>query len=186
MAFTAMMVALANALSALSIGLTRIGQVGLDLSNLAAFIGAVYGGPLLGFLIGLLGGIVPGIHFGPLGGLAWLGLIGLPLGKSLTGLTTGILYRYVNSNRRANTSLLTIPVVLLGYVPECLFTIFFFLTLVPYFLGPLPWLTLGLLISILVKAWTEIALMSVFMAALTGNVGFSTFVKNFFTVHKIQ
>jgi len=185
-AFTAMMVALGNALSAFSIGLVKVGQVGLDLSHVATFIAAIYGGPLLGFLTGLLGGIVPGIHFGPLGGLAWLGLIGLPIGKSLTGLTTGTLYRLFNVGRRANPSLLTIPVVLAGYVPECLFTILFFLALVPHFLGPLPWLTASVLISILVKAWIEIAFMSAFMGALTGNVGFSTFVTSFFAVRKVQ
>jgi len=185
-AFTAIMVAVANALSALSIGLTRVGQVGFDLSHVATFVGAIYGGPILGFLIGLLGGIVPGIQFGPLGGLAWLGLIGLPIGKSLTGLTTGTLYRLFDIGRRTNPSLLTIPVVLLGYAPECLFTVIFFITLVPYFLGPLPWLTLGTLIFILVKAWVEISIMSAFMGALTGNLGFSSFVANFLTVRKAQ
>jgi len=185
-AFTAMMVALGNGLSALSIGLAKVGQIGLDLSHVATFIAAIYGGPVLGFLTGLLGGIVPGIHFGPLGGLAWLGLIGLPIGKSLTGLTTGGLYRLLKVSRRTKPSLLTIPVVLVGYIPECLFTVFFFLALVPRFLGPLPWLTVSVLISILVKAWIEIALMSAFMGALTGSAGFTTFVTSFFTVRKSQ
>ncbi len=184
--FTAVMVAVANALSALSIGLTRVGQVGFDLSHVATFIGAIYGGPILGFLIGLLGGIVPGIHFGPLGGLAWLGLIGLPIGKSLTGLTTGTLYKVFDIRRRANPSLLTIPVVLLGYVPECLFTILFFITLVPYFLGPQPWVTLSTLTFILVKAWVEISIMSALMGALTGNLGFSSLVTSILTVRKAQ
>ncbi len=184
--FTAMMVALGNGLSALSIGLAKVGQIGLDLSHVATFIAAIYGGPVLGFLTGLLGGIVPGIHFGPLGGLAWLGLIGLPIGKSLTGFTTGSLYRLLKVDRRAKPSLLTIPIVLAGYVPECLFTVFFFLALVPRFLGPLPWLTVSVLISILVKAWIEIAFMSAFMGALTGSVGFTTFVTSFFTAHRRQ
>jgi len=183
-AFTAMMVALGNGLSALSIGLAKVGQIGLDLSHVATFIAAIYGGPVLGFLTGLLGGIVPGIHFGPLGGLAWLGLIGLPIGKSLTGFTTGGLYRLLKVSRRTKPSLLTIPVVLAGYVPECLFTVFFFLALVPRFLGPLPWLTVSVLISILVKAWIEIAFMSAFMGALTGSAGFTTFVTSFFTIRK--
>lgn len=183
-AFTAVMVALANVLAALSIGLTRVGQIGLDFSNIAVFIAAIYGGPYLGFAVGLLGGIVSGINFGPLGGLGLLGLIGLPLGKSLTGLTTGALYRAFNVTRRTNRSLLTIPFVLIGYIPEFLFTIFFFVTLVPYFLGPAPWLTTALLISILAKAWLEISLMSAFMGALTGNVGFTTFVTNILSARK--
>jgi len=183
-AFTAVMVALANVLSALSLGLTRVGQVGLDLSNIATFVAGIYGGPYIGFLVGLLGGVVAGVNFGLLGGLGWLGLIGLPLGKSLTGLTTGALYRVFNVSRKTNRSLLAIPLVLLGYVPEFLFTIFFFIVLVPYFLGPAPWLTMGLLISILAKAWLETSLMSVFMGALTGNVGFTTFVTSNLTARK--
>jgi hypothetical protein len=183
-AFTAVMVALANVLAALSIGLTRVGQVGLDFSNIAAFVAAIYGGPYLGFLVGMLGGVASGINFGLLGGLGWLGLIGLPLGKSLTGLTTGILCKIFNVTQRAKRSLLTIPLVLLGYVPEFLFTIFFFIALVPYFLGPAPWLTTGVLISILIKAWLETFLMSAFMGALTGNVGFTTFVTSILTTRK--
>ncbi|MFH0848859.1 MAG: hypothetical protein V1857_05105 [archaeon] len=174
--FSATMVALANILSALSIGLTRIGQVGFDISHIATFIGAIYGGPTVSFLVGLLGGIVPGINFGPLGGLGWLGLLGLPLGKSLTGFTTGVLCRFFRLNERPNASLLTILVVLLGYIPECIFTVFFFLVVVPYFLGSIGWLTLGVLIVILVKAWIEIAMMSAFMTALSGNAGFRNFV----------
>jgi len=184
--FTAVMVAVGNGLSALSIGLAKVGQVGLDLSHVATFIAAIYGGPAIGFLTGLLGGIVPGIHFGPLGGLAWLGLIGLPIGKSLTGLTAGFLYNILGVSRRSKPSLLTVPVVLASYVPECLFTIFFFLALVPLFLGPAPWLTASLLVSILVKAWIEVALMSIFLSALTGNQGFTAFVSSFFTERKVR
>ena len=183
-AFTAVMIALANVLSALSLGLTRVGQIGLDLSNIATFIAGIFGGPSIGFLVGLLGGVVAGVNFGLLGGLGWLGLIGLPLGKSLTGLTTGVLFRAFGVNRKTNRSLLTIPVVLLGYVPEFLFTVLFFIVLVPYLLGPAPWLTMGLLISILAKAWLETSLMSVLMGALTGNAGFTTFITSILTAAK--
>jgi hypothetical protein len=183
-AFTAVMVALANILAALSIGLTRVGQVGLDLSSIAVFVAAIYGGPFLGLLVGLLGGVVAGVNFGLLGGLSWLGLIGLPVGKALTGFTTGGLYKVFNVTRRSHRSLLTIPLVLLGYVPEFLFTIVFFLVLVPYLLGPAPWLTMGLLISILAKAWLETILMSAFMGALAGNMGFTTFITTILNAHK--
>jgi hypothetical protein len=170
------MVAMANVLSAVSIGLTRVGQVGLDFSNIATFVAAIYGGPYLGLLVGFFGGVVSGVNFGPLGGLGWLGLIGLPLGKALTGFTTGALCRAFHIDQRPKRSLLTVPLVLAGYVPEFLFTIFFFITLVPYFLGPAPWLTAGVLISILVKAWLEISVMAAFMGALTGNLGFTNFI----------
>jgi len=183
-AFTAVMIALANILGVLSIGLTRIGQIGLDFSNIAIFVAAIYGGPYLGFLVGFLGGIGAGINFGPLGGLGWLGLIGLPLGKSMTGFTTGALFKAFKITRKNSRSLVTIPLVLIGYIPEFLFTIFFFIVLVPYFLGPAPWLTMSLLISILAKAWLETFLMSAFMGALTGNVGFTTFISSILSARK--
>jgi len=182
-ALTAMMGALGNTLSAVSIGLTKVGQIGLDLSHVATFIAAIYGGPFMGFLVGLIGGFVPGLYFGPMGGLAWLGFVGLPVGKSLTGLTTGVFYKLFNVSQRKHPSLFTVPVVLVGYAPECLFTAFFFLVLVPYFLG---WVSVSLLIYILIKAWIEIALMGVFMGALAGNGGFSDFMINFLTIHKVR
>ncbi len=178
-AFTAVMVALGNALSALSIGLSKVGQVGLDLSHIATLIAAIYGGPLLGFIVGFLGGLVPGIYFGPLGMLQSLGLFGLPIGKSLTGVAVGGLFSLIKASRKKHLSLLTIPAVLVGYIPECLFTVFFFLILVPYFLG---WVSILLLTSIIIKAWIEISLMSILMAALVGNNGFDTFMKRFFVI----
>lgn len=179
--FTAMMGALGNVLSLISIVLTKAGQVGLDLSHIATFVAAIYGGPYTGFLAGLIGGFAAGIWFGPLSGLGLLGLIGLPLGKALTGLTTGFLYRRLKVNQRAHASLFTIPVVLLGFIPECLFTIVFFTVLVPYVFG---WISIPLLITILVKAWIEITVMSILMGALTGNSGFRTFMNNFLAVRK--
>ena len=178
-AFAAVMVALANVLSAFSIGLTRVGQIGVDLSNLAVFIGGIYGGPVLGFLIGLLGGTVPGIQFGPLGGLGWLGLFGLTFGKSLTGLTTGALRRIFGLDLERNPVFFrTVLVVLMGYVPEFFFTIYFFLSLAPYFLGPVPWVTFGWLLSVLAKGWAETAVISIIIATLTRNAGFNALVFN--------
>ena len=185
-AFAVMMGALGNILSVVSIGLTKVGQIGLDLSHVATFIAAIYGGPFWGFLIGMIGGFVPGIYFGPMGWLAWLGLIALPIGKSLTGFTAGVLYKLFNIDRREHPSLLTIPIVLVGFVPECLFTAFFFLVPVPYFLGWSLEFSVGLLIGILVKAWIEIAFMSAFMGALKGNGGFSTFMANFLAMRRAQ
>jgi len=179
--FIAVMAVLGNTLSMLSIGLANAGQIGLDLSHIATFIAAVYGGPYIGLLTGFLSGIFPGLYFGPMGGLAWLGLIGLPIGKALTGLTTGVLCKLLKLNQRDHSSILVVPLVLIGYIPECLFTVFFFLTLVPYFFG---WASVGMLITILIKAWIEIGVMSVFMGALTGNSGFNTLITKVFTRSK--
>jgi riboflavin transporter FmnP len=173
--FAAVMAALANILGLFSIGLTRVGQLGIDFSNLTVFIGGIYGGPFLGFLIGLLGGIIPGVEFGPLGGLGWLGLFGLTFGKSLTGLTVGILCRMAGTRR---VDFQTILLVLTAYLPESLFTIFFFLGLVPFFIGPAPWFSFGWLISVIVKGWLETLIMAVFLVALMRNTGFSNLIVN--------
>lgn len=181
--FIVMMAALGNVLSFIPIGFTRVGQVGFDLSHIATFIAAIFGGPLVGCIVGFAGGFVAGIYFGPMGWLSWLGLIGLPIGKALTGLTAGAFFKLFKIDERTHSSLIAIPTVLIGYIPESLFTVFFFLVLVPYFLG---WLNLTLLVSIAVKAWMEMVVMSVLMAALVGNTGFSAFVTNFFKLNKTR
>ena len=181
--FIAVMAVLGNTLSMLSIGLANAGQIGLDLSHIATFIAAVYGGPYVGCLTGLLSGLFSGVYFGPMGGFAWLGLSGLPLGKALTGLTTGALCQLLKINQRSHPSILVVSFVLLGYIPECLFTAFFLFTLVPHFFG---WASVGMLITILVKAWIEVGVMSIFMGALTGNAGFNTLIKNGLTLREVK
>jgi len=156
--------------------------VALDLSHIPTFIAAVYGGPLIGFLSGLLVGVFPGIYFGPLSHGSWVALISLPVGKSLTGLTAGMLCKIFKiDQRRVNRSLLTIPLILVSYVPECLFTIFYFVVLLPYIVGTGGF---GILAFVLPKAWAEIIFMSFFMAALVGNSGFNSFITNFFASYK--
>jgi hypothetical protein len=157
--------------------------IALDFSLLATFIAAFYGGPIIGLVTGLFVGIFPGIFFGPLGGGAWLGLIGLPVGKGLTGFTTGLLARGIKLNEKKHSSLLAIPTILLGYIPECLFTVAYFAYLMPYFLGigGASWL-----IGVLPKAWAEVILMSFIMAALTGNIGFSSYINKFFKNYSTQ
>ncbi len=181
-AFIALMGALGNILFLISFHLGSIAPgVALDLSLITTFIAAFYGGPLIGFLTGLFVGVFPGIYFGPLGHGSWLGLIGLPIGKSLTGLTAGLLCKSLNVNQRRHNSILTVPSVLVSYVPECIFTVIYFVTLLPYFIGgggP------AILAFVLPKAWTEIVFMSFLMAALVGNRGFSSFVANFLAGYK--
>jgi len=180
--FIALMSALGNALFLISFYLGPISQgVALDFSLVGVFIAALYGGPLVGFITGLFAGIFPGIYFGPMGTGSWLGLIGLPIGKSLTGLTAGLLYKGFNLNQRTRQSLLTVPLVAASYVPEFFFTIFYFVSLLPFFIGGGG---AGILIFVLPKAWAEIIVMSFLMAALVGNQGFSGFVNNFFTYRK--
>lgn len=178
--FTLMMGALGNVLFAISYYAVNLAPgVALDFSLVAAFIAGFYGGPLTGFISGIFVGIMPGIMFGPMGMGSWLGLVGLPLGKALTGLTAGIISKSFNLGRRPYSSLLTILATLLAYVPECIYTYAYFAYLMPFFLGQ------GgaaiFLYGILPKAMGEVAIMSVLMAALIGNNGFNDFVSTFFT-----
>ena len=185
-AFITMMGALGNVLFLISYYLGPIAEgVALDFSLIPTFISALYGGPLAGFVTGLFVGVLPGIFFGPLGSGSWLGLISLPIGKSLTGLTAGLFYKDLDINSRNRRSILTIPLVLVSYVPECLFTVAYFLSLLPYFFG-LPYsIAVTIIVSVLLKAWAEIIFMSFLMGALVGNQGFSNFVNNFFARPKI-
>lgn len=177
--FVVMMGALGNILFLISYYVGPIAPgVAMDFSIIGAFIAGIFGGPIIGFVSGLFVGILPGIYFGPLGQGSWLGLIGLPIGKALTGLTSGLITKGLNLGEKQSS--LTIPVVLVSYVPECFFTIAYFLFLMPYFIGGGG----GMLILtfVLPKAWAEVIITSFLIAALAGNVGFKDFVNRFFKV----
>jgi len=188
--FIAMMSALGLTLSALSLNiapiLSSVGQGGaaLDLSHIATFIAAIFGGPYVGALVGFIGGIYAGYYFGyVLGSLGLLSLIGVPLGKALTGLTVGFLYNKLRIGNRKNSSLLTTVTVLISYVPECIFTIIYFLYVVTLVYG----YAMSFMIPIVIpKAWIEIIVMSVMMGALVGNAGFREFMLKFFVPQKIK
>jgi len=133
--FMVMMGALGNILFLISYYVGPISPgVALDFSLVGAFLAGIFGGPLIGLISGLFVGVLPGIFFGPLGTGSWLGLIGLPIGKALTGLTSGLIAKWLNLGGKQHCSF-TIPVVLISYVPECLFTVAYFLYLMPIFLG---------------------------------------------------
>ena len=184
-AFTAVMGALGLILSTLSLSmapiLSSVGQGGaaLDLSHIATFIAAIFGGPYVGALVGFIGGIYAGYYFGyVLGSLGLLSLIGIPFGKALTGLTAGFIYNKLKINNRRNSSLLTTLTVLVSYIPECVFTIVYFLYIVAFVYG----YAMSFMIPIVIpKAWIEIAVMSVIMGALAENSGFKGFILKFFT-----
>jgi len=188
--FIAMMSALGLALSALSLNmapiLSSVGQGGaaLDLSHIATFVAAIFGGPYVGALVGFIGGIYAGYYFGyVLGSLGLLSLIGVPFGKALTGLTVGFLYNKLRIGNRKNPSLLTTVTVLISYVPECIFTIVYFLYIVTLVYG----YAMSFMIPIVIpKAWIEIIVISVMMGALVGNAGFREFMLKFFVPQKIK
>jgi len=189
-AFVAMMSALGLLLSAISLNvaplLTAVGQSGaaLDLSHIATFIAAIFGGPYVGAIVGFLSGIYAGYYFGyVMGSLGVLSLIGVPFGKALTGLTAGFLYKRLKINNSSRSSTITIPITLISYIPECTYTIFYFLYIVLYIYGT----AMSFMIPIVIpKAWIEITVMSILMGALAGNVGFKEFILRFFYTPKLE
>jgi len=177
-ALVLMMGALGNILFAISSYLGYIApSVAFDFSLLAAFIAAFFGGPTLGFTAGLLVGVLPGIMFGPLGNGGWLGLVGLPVGKALSGLTAGLIAKGLNLGQKPHSSLIAVPATLLAYVPEAIFTYAYFAFLLPIFLGQGGELIFFL---ILPKALFEVSIISIIIAALMGNKGFNDFIRTYF------
>ncbi len=175
--FALMMGALGSALFAVSYFAAPIApSLAFDFSLIGVLIAGFYGGPTLGFITGLFAGILPGIVFGPLGTGGIFGLIGLPFGKALTGMTAGFIAKGVKFGNKPNLSIFAIPATFLAYIPESLFTWGYFVFIIQsYEVGTTVFLT------VLTKALIEIALMSVIMAALLRNKGFSSYVRAHFT-----
>lgn len=192
-AFVAIMSALGITLSVISLNVAPIlssvggasaGGAALDLSHIATFTAAIFGGPIIGGIVGLLSGIYAGYYFGyVLGSLGLLSLIGLPLGKALTGLVAGFLYRKLGIGKNSRSSILAVPVTLLSYIPESVYTVLYFLYIVTLVNGQGMAYMLPIVIP---KAWIEIAIMSILMGALAGNIGFREFINRFFYLRGSQ
>ena len=173
--FAIMMGALGTALFAVSYYLAPIApSIAFDFSLIGVFVAGFYGGPTVGFITGLVAGILPGIIFGPLGTGGVFGLVGLPLGKALTGMTSGFISKGTKLGTKSHSSLLVIPSTFVAYIPEALFTWGYFVFLLRYATGTTVFLT------ILSKALVEIAIMSLIMAALFANKGFTGYLRSHF------
>lgn len=178
--FIGVMGALGNVLSAISIMMAPINeQVAFDFSHVATFVAAIYGGPVVGALTGFIGGFAPAVLFGYVTGQ--LGIFGftIPFGKALTGFVVGLLALVFKPFKRSYSSPSVILSVLLGYVPEAIYTIYIFQALIPFFVPAMAFLALYLT-PILIKGWFEMIILAFFMAALCGNQGFTSFVRKFF------
>ena len=183
--FVALMAALGNVLSFISIQLAPLvpsiplGPVSvslaLDFSHLATFIAALLGGPVVGGLTGLVGGSVAAFEFGFSKGNILTG-IGLPLGKALTGVAAGLLFRSLR-----NGKLKLVAATLISYVPEAVFTWVLFVYLFPPILGFPQELATVVAIQILVKAFIEMLIMGAILASLTGSKGFQAFSRSITT-----
>jgi len=190
-AFIATMSALGASLSIISLHMAPIsivvpgqGGAALDLSHLATFVAAIFGGPYIGATVGFLSGVYAGYYFGyVMGSLGVLSLIGVPFGKALTGFTAGFLYKKLGIHKSSRPSTLTVPILLISYIPECIYTIVYFLFIVQIVYG----VGMGFMIPIVIpKAWIEIAIMSLLMGALVGNTGFKEFILKVFYASKIE
>jgi thiamine transporter ThiT len=186
LAFAATMAALGNALSFLSIQLTPLvpsiplGPVtvslALDLSHLSTFIAALFGGPLVGGLTGLLSGLVAAFEFGFSKGNVVTG-IGLPLGKAMTGVAAGYVFRrlYVEGS-----PLRMVASTAVSYVPEALLTLVLFRYVLPVVAGLPAGLATAIAFQIIVKAFFEMVLLGLVMVGLTGNAVFSDLSRRYF------
>ena len=180
--FAIIMGALGSALFLVSYTIGQIipGIVALDISLLAVFIAGIYAGPKAGFATGLIAGIIPGIMFGPVGTGGILGLIALPLGKGLTGLTIGLLAIILhNRTVRIQKSLIGIPLIFLAYIPEGIFTYAYFTVLLPLFLNSAP-LANAIIYAIFVKAIFEIGIMSLIISVLLYSKAVNNFIGAYF------
>jgi len=181
--FIAMMAAMGNVLSLISIrmaplvpsiplgpGLTF--SLALDLSHIATFIAALFGGPVVGGLTGMIGGMIAAFEFGFSQGNFLTGF-GLPIGKALTGIAAGVLMKRLEERGGVMYVIGTI----LSYIPEALLTVVIFMWLFPLFIPfSEAWVTL-FTIQILVKAFVEMIIMGVILTRVMGNRGFKVYIQ---------
>ena len=181
--FIAMMAAMGNVLSLISIkmaplvpniplgpGLTF--SLALDLSHIATFIAALFGGPIVGGLTGMIGGMIAAFEFGFSQGNFLTGF-GLPIGKALTGIAAGVLMKRLEERG----GMMYVIGTILSYIPEALLTVVIFMWLFPLFI-PFSenWVTL-FTIQILVKAFVEMIIMGVILMRVMGNRGFKVYIQ---------
>ena len=140
---------LGNLLAYLSSLLTPMQpQVTFDFSHIATFAVAVAFGPFYGLLTGAIGAIYPYYEFAVLGIYGpWYGLA-IILGKAMTGYFCGLL-RY---------RLPTFMAVTVSYIPECIFTQLFLLSM--SFALPAGVMTWAVATGILTEGWVEVIMFS--------------------------
>jgi len=160
-AIVALMGALGNVLATMTTYLGAIHpQIAIDLSHLATFIVAIYRGPMMGAMVGAIVSLEPFYRFGIAG---WLGpIVGLTFipGKAMTGYFAGIFAKRMRP----------IFAVLLGYVPESIFTYITLKYLTMLLLPQIaPFFTDAIIFTILAKAWMEILFLGFLMEIIARN-----------------
>lgn len=183
--FIALMAALGNILSFLSTQLAPIApniplgpisvSLALDISHLATFIAALFGGPVIGGVTGAVGGMVAAFEFGFSQGNLVTGF-GLPLGKAFTGIAAGLLFQRYDIDSWIKSAFLTC----VAYIPEALLT----LVLFRYLLPPVTGLPIGIAtligIQIVVKAFAEMIIMGILLIRIMSNSGFRGYAESYF------
>lgn len=187
--FVAVMAALGNVLSFISIRLAPIlpsiplgplsVSLALDLSHISTFIAALFGGPFLGGLTGLIGGLVAAFEFGFSQGNMVTG-IGLPLGKALTGITAGFIFG--RFDLRESQKLPKVLATVTSYIPEALFTVFIFIAIFPVFFPMTPFsFLIPFTVQIIIKAFLEMVVMGLILIEIVRNQGFTGYVRGLFS-----
>jgi len=164
-------------LPTISLGIYNI-SIALDFSHLTTFITALYGGPALGGLTGLVGGLVAANEFGFSKGNLVTGF-GLPIGKALTGITAGFLMQALRSQEKRNRLLIVVS-TFFSYIPEGVFTVFLFLVMFPFVFGTPVFILSPIVTAIIMKASIEMFAEGVVLAALSINQSFTSLVKSLF------
>ena len=184
--FAAMMAALGNVLSFLSMQLAPLApniplgpvqvSLALDLSHLATFIASLFGGPLVGGLTGLVGGLVAAFEFGFSKGNLVTGF-GLPVGKALTGVAAGYVFRVLYKEGGPPR---LVASTLISYVPEATLTLFLFVYVLPSLTGLPAAVASAIAIQIVVKAFAEMIILGLVLSGLVSNLAFRSYAGSYF------
>jgi hypothetical protein len=185
--FAAMMAALGNVLSFLSTQLAPIApniplgpvsvSLAIDLSHLTTFIAALFGGPIIGGVTGLVGGFVAAFEFGFSKGNLITGF-GLPLGKAMTGVAAGYLFKVLYKNGSLTS---TIATTISSYLPEAVLTYVLFRYLLPPVMGVTEAIGVAIVTPILVKAFAEMIVLGIILTGVVNNLGFKSYAQGYFS-----
>jgi len=185
--FIAMMAALGNVLSFISIKLAPLVpsiplgppsfSLALALSHLSTFIAALFGGPVGGGRTALIGCSVAAGEVGFSQGTFIPGF-GLPVGKALTGITAGLLMRRLGVGDKRGMMVVSTVV---SYIPEGIVTYLIFMYLFPLFIPNSVFWVAALTVQVLVKAVIEMVVMGILLSAMLGNQGFTQYVRGSFS-----
>jgi len=190
--FIAVMAALGNVLSFISIQLAPIApsiplgpvavSLAFDLSHIATFIAALFGGPIVGGMTGLIGGLVAAFEFGFGQGNIITGIT-LPIGKALTGITAGLIFSRLSFSKNWPIFLVT---TIFAYIPEAIFTAFIFMVVFPALLSMPQIIVNAITVQILIKAFIEMAIMGIILAGLYSNKAFYGYALSYFPKKNIS